>query len=227
MDKLLIALDVDTGRNALNLADSLRDLAGGFKIGSRLFTNEGPTLVRTLVERGDRVFLDLKYHDIPSVVGSALRAASTLGVWMATIHTAGGVAMMRAAKDSAGDDGTLVVGVTVLTSFSQLTLSTIGVPRLVEDQVDAMAKLAAEAQIDGVVASPLELPRLRKQRGSDFLIVTPGIRKYAQNDDQTRTLSAQEAIQAGASYLVVGRPIIEAKDPRKAAESICEEMDDA
>ena len=227
MDKLLIALDVDTGRNALNLADSLRDLAGGFKIGSRLFTNEGPTLVRTLVERGDRVFLDLKYHDIPSVVGSALRAASTLGVWRATIHTAGGVAMMRAAKDSAGDDGTLVVGVTVLTSFSQLTLSTIGVPRLVEDQVDAMAKLAAEAQIDGVVASPLELPRLRKQRGSDFLIVTPGIRKHAQNDDQTRTLSAQEAIQAGASYLVVGRPIIEAKDPRKAAEIICEEMDDA
>ena len=227
MDKLLIALDVDTGRKALDLADSLRDLAGGFKIGSRLFTNEGPALVRALVKRGDRVFLDLKYHDIPSVVGSALRAASTLGVWMATIHTAGGVAMMRAAKDSAGDDGTLVVGVTVLTSFSQLTLSTIGVPRLVEDQVDAMAKLAAEAQIDGVVASPLELPRLRKQRGSDFLIVTPGIRKYAQNDDQTRTLSAQEAIQAGASYLVVGRPIIEAKDPRKAAEIICEEMDDA
>ena len=227
MDKLLIALDVDTGRNALDLADSLRDLAGGFKIGSRLFTNEGPTLVRTLVERGDRVFLDLKYHDIPSVVGSALRAASTLGVWMATIHTAGGVAMMRAAKDSAGDNGTLVVGVTVLTSFSQSTLNTIGVPRLLEDQVDAMAKLASEADIDGVVASPLELPRLRKQRGSDFLIVTPGIRKHTQNDDQTRTLSAQEAIEAGASYLVVGRPIIEAKDPRKAAEIICEEMDGA
>ena len=224
MDNLLIALDVDTGRNALNLADSLRDLAGGFKIGSRLFTNEGPTLVRTLVERGDRVFLDLKYHDIPSVVGSALRAASTLGVWMATIHTAGGVAMMRAAKDSAGNNGTLVVGVTVLTSFSQTTLESIGIPRLLEDQVDAMAKLAAAAGIDGVVASPLELPRLRKQRGSDFLIVTPGIRKHTQNDDQTRTLSAQEAIQAGASYLVVGRPIIEAKDPRKAAEIICEEM---
>ena len=227
MDKLLIALDVDTGRNALDLADSLRDLAGGFKIGRRLFTNEGPTLVRTLVERGDRVFLDLKYHDIPSVVGSALRAASTLGVWMATIHTAGGVTMMRAAKDSAGNNGTLVVGVTVLTSFSQTTLESIGIPRLLEDQVDAMAKLAAAAGIDGVVASPLELPRLRKQRGSDFLIVTPGIRKHTQNDDQTRTLSAQEAIQAGASYLVVGRPIIEAKDPRKAAEIICEEMDDA
>ena len=224
MDKLLIALDVDTGRNALDLADSLRDLAGGFKIGSRLFTNEGPTLVRTLVERGDRVFLDLKYHDIPSVVGSALRAASTLGVWMATIHTAGGVTMMRAAKDSAGNNGTLVVGVTVLTSFSQTTLESIGIPRLLEDQVDAMAKLAAAAGIDGVVASPLELPRLRKQRGSDFLIVTPGIRKHTQNDDQTRTLSAKEAIQAGASYLVVGRPIIEAKDPRKAAEIICEEM---
>ena len=224
MDKLLIALDVDTGRDALDLADSLRDLAGGFKIGSRLFTNEGPALVRTLVEQGNRVFLDLKYHDIPSVVGSALRAASAIGVWMATIHTAGGVAMMRAAKESAGDKGTLVVGVTVLTSFSQTALETIGVQRPLEDQVDVMAKLAAEAEIDGVVASPLELPRLRKQRGSDFIIVTPGIRKHAHHDDQTRTLSAQEAIQAGASYLVVGRPIIEAKDPRKAAEVICEEM---
>ena len=224
MDKLLIALDVDTGRDALDLADSLRDLAGGFKIGSRLFTNEGPALVRTLVEQGNRVFLDLKYHDIPSVVGSALRAASALGVWMAPIHTAGGVAMMRAAKESAGDKGTLVVGVTVLTSFSQTALETIGVQRPLEDQVDVMAKLAAEAEIDGVVASPLELPRLRKQRGSDFIIVTPGIRKHAHHDDQTRTLSAQEAIQAGASYLVVGRPIIEAKDPRKAAEVICEEM---
>ena len=224
MDKLLIALDVDTGRDALDLADSLRDLAGGFKIGSQLFTNEGPALVRTLVEQGNRVFLDLKYHDIPSVVGSALRAASALGVWMATIHTAGGVAMMRASKESAGDKGTLVVGVTVLTSFSQTALETIGVQRPLEDQVDVMAKLAAEAEIDGVVASPLELPRLRKQRGSDFIIVTPGIRKHAHHDDQTRTLSAQEAIQAGASYLVVGRPIIEAKDPRKAAEVICEEM---
>ncbi len=227
MDKLLIALDVDTGRNALDLADNLRDLAGGFKIGSRLFTNEGPALVRALVEQGDRVFLDLKYHDIPSVVGSALRAASELGVWMATIHTAGGIAMMRAAKDSAGDNGTLVIGVTVLTSFSQTDLKAIGVPQPIEDQVDAMAELAAEAKIDGVVASPLEIPRLRKQRGSDFLIVTPGIRKHVQNDDQTRTLSAQEAVQAGASYLVVGRPIIEAKDPRKAAEVLCEEMVDA
>jgi orotidine-5'-phosphate decarboxylase len=227
MDKLLIALDVDTGRKALDLADSLRDLAGGFKIGSRLFTNEGPALVRALVKRGDRVFLDLKYHDIPSVVGSALRAASGLGVWMATIHTTGGLAMMRAAKEAAGDKGTLVVGVTVLTSFSQTTLTTIGVPRQIEDQVDAMAELAAEAGIDGVVASPLELPRLRKQQKPDFLIVTPGIRKHSQNDDQTRTLSAQKAIQAGASYLVVGRPIIEANDPRKAAEVLCEEMANA
>ena len=117
-----------------------------------------------------------------------------------------------------------MVGVTVLTSFSQTALETIGVQRPLEDQVDVMAKLAAEAEIDGVVASPLELPRLRKQRGSDFIIVTPGIRKHAHHDDQIRTLSAQEAIQAGASYLVVGRPIIEAKDPRKAAEVICEEM---
>mgnify|MGYP001174531483 FL=1 len=224
MDKLLIALDVDTGRNALDLADSLRDLAGGFKVGSRLFTNEGPSLVRALVERGDRVFLDLKYHDIPSVVGSALRAASDLGVWMATVHTAGGLAMMRAAKEAVGDKRTLVVGVTVLTSFNQTTLETIGVPRSLEDQVDAMAELAAEAEIDGVVASPLELPRLRKQRGPGFVIVAPGIRKHTQNDDQTRTLSAQAAIQAGASYLVVGRPIIEANDPRKAAEVLCEEM---
>ena len=146
---------------------------------------------------------------------------------MATIHTTGGLAMMRAAKEAAGDKGTLVVGVTVLTSFSQTTLTTSGVPRQIEDQVDAMAELAAEAGIDGVVASPLELPRLRKQQKPDFLIVTPGIRKHSQNDDQTRTLSAQKAIQAGASYLVVGRPIIEANDPRKAAEVLCEEMANA
>ncbi len=226
MDQLLVALDVDTSARAQELADSLRDLVGGFKIGSRLFTGEGPALVRTLVERGDRVFLDLKYHDIPTVVGSALRAASALGAWMATVHAAGGITMMQAAKEGAeaGGGHTRVVGVTVLTSFDQATLDEVGVGRPVANQVDALAALAAEAGVDGVVASPLELSRLRAQRGADFTIVTPGIRNHVSGDDQSRTLSAQEAIRAGASYLVVGRPIIAARDPRVAAEQICEQI---
>jgi len=226
VDQLLVALDVDTSERAQELADSLRDLAGGFKIGSRLFTSEGPALVRSLVDRGDRVFLDLKYHDIPTVVHSAFRAASALGVWMATVHTAGGFTMMQAAKEGAAAGGghTLVVGVTVLTSFDQTTLKTIGVGLPIADQVDALATLAVKAGADGVVASPLELLRLRKRWGSGFMIVTPGIRNRVNSDDQTRTLSARDAVRAGANYLVVGRPIIAARDPRVAAEQICEEM---
>lgn len=226
MDQLLVALDVDTSRQAQEMADTLRDLAGGFKIGSRLFTSEGPSLVRTLVERGDRVFLDLKYHDIPSVVSSTLRAASALGVWMTTVHTSGGLSMMSAAKEGAqaGNGQTMVVGVTVLTSLDQVAIEGLGVSRSVGEQVDILSALAADAGIDGVVASPLELPRLREQHGPNFTIVTPGIRNHALGDDQTRTLNAREAVLAGASYLVVGRPIIAADDPRIAAEKICEQM---
>ena len=226
MDQLLVALDVDTAQEAKKMACTLRDLVGGYKIGSRLFTSEGPSLVRALVERGDRVFLDLKYHDIPSVARSALHSASSLGVWMATVHTSGGTAMMSAAKEGAhsGQGKTKVVGVTVLTSFDEDGLREIGISRSIATQVDLMAKRASEAGLDGIVASPLELARLRSQHGPEFTIVTPGIRNLPAGDDQTRTLNAREAIEAGASYIVVGRPIIADADPRVAAENICEQM---
>ena len=226
MDQLLVALDVDTAKEATEMAGTLRDLVGGYKIGSRLFTREGPPLVRALVEHGDRVFLALKYHDIPSVVRSALHSASSLGVWMATVHTSGGKAMMLAAKEGAhsGQGNTKVVGVTVLTSFDEDGLGEIGISTSVATQVDLMAKLASDAGLDGIVASPLELARLRSQHGREFTIVTPGIRNLPSGDDQTRTLNAQQAIEAGASYIVVGRPIIKHADPRIAAENICEQM---
>jgi len=227
MDKLLIALDVDSSERALDLADKLRDLAGGYKIGSRLFTSEGPVLVRALVEQGDRVFLDLKYHDIPSTVASAVRSASNLGVWMLTVHASGGLDMMRAAKDASTthENTPHIVGVTVLTSFDERALSNVGVSRTIADQVDRLATLAQNAGIDGIVASPLELERLRTQCGPDFTIVTPGIRKKSGvDDDQIRTLNAAEAVRAGADYLVVGRPIIAADDPRAAAEHLCSQI---
>lgn len=229
MDQLLIALDVDSSARAVELADELRDLAGGFKIGSRLFTAAGPSLVGKLVDRGDRVFLDLKYHDIPSTVASAVRAASALGVWMVTVHASGGSAMMRAAREAAAEapGSTRVVGVTVLTSFDEAACGEVGITRPVADQVDALAGLAMRSGIDGIVASPLELHRLRALCGRDFLIVTPGIRQRAADDDQSRTLDPKAAVHAGASYLVVGRPIISAGAPRAAAEAICAEMSSA
>lgn len=229
MDQLLVALDVDSRDRALQLADQLRDVAGGFKIGSRLFTSEGPALVSALVERGDRVFLDLKYHDIPTVVAQAVLAAARLGAWMLTVHAAGGRSMLEAAADAARrtDHTPLIVGVTVLTSLNSTDLAGVGIRRELPAQVEALAKLATTAGLDGIVASPREVTRLRKKLGSEPLIVTPGIRGGAGaessasgGDDQVRTLSAGEALDAGASYLVVGRPIIWAPDPQEAARAI-------
>ena len=229
MDQLLVALDVDNRDRALQLADQLRDVAGGFKIGSRLFTSEGPALVSALVERGDHVFLDLKYHDIPTVVAQAVLAAARLGAWMLTVHAAGGRSMLEAAADAARrtDHTPLIVGVTVLTSLDSTDLAAVGVRRELPAQVEALAELATTAGLDGIVASPREVARLRKKLGSEPLIVTPGIRDGARTesnasggDDQARTLSAGEALAAGASYLVVGRPIISAQDPPEAARAI-------
>ena len=226
MDQLLVALDVDTTARALELSDELRGIAGGFKIGSRLFTAEGPNIVRRMTDRGDRVFLDLKYHDIPSVVADAVRAASDLGVWMVTVHAAGGADMLVAAKKAAVESSTglQVVAVTVLTSFNELGLQQVGVTTGISQQVDKLADLAKDAGVDGVVASPLEITQIRTRCGPTFVIVTPGIRNRQKDtpaDDQARTVSAAEALSAGANYLVVGRPIIAAADPRAAAIHIC------
>ena len=229
MDQLFVALDVDTRERALELADELRGTVGGFKIGSRLFTREGPALVQALVGRGDRVFLDLKYHDIPTVVADAVHAATDLGVWMLTVHTTGGLAMMRAAATATKQtpDRPLVVGVTVLTSFDTYELARVGVACQLPQQVQSLAGLAMEAGLDGVVASPLEVKRLRTRLGPAATIVTPGIRPSSGSapraDDQRRTMNAADALSAGASYLVVGRPIIAAADPLIAAQTLTTE----
>ncbi len=232
MNPLLVALDVNTADEAFALADSLRGVAGGFKIGSRLFTVEGPRVVSRLVERGDRVFLDLKVHDIPSTVAGAVEAATRLGVWMLNVHAAGGTEMMRAARAAAaeasakaGGDAPLVIAVTVLTSLDGRALESVGVGEDLRAHVDRLGHLASEAGLDGVVASPQEVAGIRRWADARFLVVTPGIRTGERTDDQARTSGAREAVHAGASYLVVGRPVIKAADPRAAAERILWEIE--
>jgi orotidine-5'-phosphate decarboxylase len=231
MDKLLVALDVESGARALELAVALRGIAGGFKIGSRLFTLEGPSIVRALTEKGDRVFLDLKFHDIPNTVATAVSAATSLGVWMLNVHASGGGPMMKAALEAAGESAAkagverpLVIAVTVLTSMNASMIQESGVAGSVLDQVGRLARLTQAAGLDGVVASPQETRMIRETCGPGFQIVTPGIRGGSAvtsgKDDQERTMTAPEAVAAGASYIVVGRPIIAASDPRTAAENI-------
>ncbi len=231
MHQLLVALDVDTAAQAHALADRLRGAVGGFKIGKQLFTSIGPSLVEALVAQGDRVFLDLKYHDIPNTVAGAVAAATRHGVWMLNVHTSGGSAMMRAARTAAletaaamGRPAPLLIGVTLLTSLNQQALAEIGFTNSVTDQVERLAALADASGMDGVVASAQEIGIIRRRCRPGFAIVTPGIRGAADaKADQSRTLSAAEALAAGATYLVVGRPIIDAPDPRTAAEQIAAE----
>jgi orotidine-5'-phosphate decarboxylase len=229
MNPILVALDVESAAKAVALADALRGAVGGFKIGKQLFTAAGPAMVRELTAKGDRVFLDLKFHDIPNTVAGAVQSAVATGAWMVNVHASGGSAMMKAAAAAArhtaaalGQPRPVVIAVTVLTSMNDSALSEVGVSRPMLDQVVHLAKLAQLSGLDGVVASPQEVTAIRAACGPDFQIVTPGIRPADQQgkDDQARTLTPAEAITAGASYLVIGRPITAAANPREAAEQI-------
>jgi orotidine-5'-phosphate decarboxylase len=235
-DRLLVALDVDTADRALALADQVRGVAGGLKVGSRLFTMAGPDLVRRLVDAGARVFLDLKFHDIPNTVAQAVDAAVRTGAWMINVHASGGSAMMqaaaRAASDAAATGGRptpLIIAVTVLTSMDADGLNQVGVTRPLLDHVLVLARMAHAAGMQGVVASPLETAAIRQACGPDFAIVTPGIRGASagqEKNDQARTMGPAEAVKAGATFIVVGRPIIAAPDPKAAAQAIVDELSD-
>jgi orotidine-5'-phosphate decarboxylase len=236
-NRLLVALDVENGTRATELAGRLRGVAGGFKVGSRLFTLEGPALVRRLVDEGARVFLDLKFHDIPNTVAQAVESAVRTGAWLVNVHASGGVAMMQAAaragRDAAAQAGVpppAIIAVTVLTSMDEATLHSVGVERPLMDHVVRLARMTEEAGLDGVVASPQETAAIRGACAAGFAIVTPGIRGASAGaacDDQSRTMGPADAIRAGASYLVVGRPIIAAPDPVEAAMRIVEEIERA
>jgi orotidine-5'-phosphate decarboxylase len=222
-DRLIVALDVSTAREAGELVRRIGDAAGLYKVGLQLFTNEGPGFVREMIASGRRVFLDLKLHDIPNTVGHAVKAAAELGVNMLTVHASGGRAMLRAAAENASRVSLLAV--TVLTSFAESDLKEVGVSGEIAGQALRMAELARESGIRGVVSSPREASLLRRNLGDDFLIVTPGIRPAgADVNDQQRIATPASALAAGASHLVVGRPITHAADPARAAREIVEEM---
>jgi orotidine-5'-phosphate decarboxylase len=233
-DRLLVALDVEDADRAMAIANQLHGLAGGLKVGSRLFTTAGPDLVRRLVDAGARVFLDLKFHDIPNTVAQAVDAGVRTGAWMINVHASGGGAMMQAAARAAaeaaastGRPAPLVIAVTVLTSMDEGALRQVGVERRLLDHVLMLARLAQDAGLQGVVASPHETAAIRQACGPDFAIVTPGIRGASagrEKNDQARTMGPAEAVKAGATYIVVGRPIIAAPDPKAAAQAIVTEL---
>lgn len=228
--KLIVALDVPSAAAALEMAERLQGHAGCFKVGLELFSAEGPSLVRELVSRGNRVFLDLKLHDIPNTVRGAAREAARLGVTMFTVHASGGRGMMTAAaegtQEGAGEaQPPLVLGVTVLTSLTNADLAEIGWKESPLATATRLARLAQASGLGGVVASPQEAAFIRQSLGEGFAIVTPGIRPTAAvRHDQARSATPQAAIRAGADFLVVGRPITQAADPAAAASSIIEEI---
>lgn len=226
-DRLIVAADLSSRDEILELIDDLRGTAGMFKIGLQAFIANGPELVREIVSRGERVFLDLKIHDIPNTAMLAVAEASRLGVSMLTVHTAGGEAMLRASVEAVSRD-LLLLGVTVLTSLDEVELLRIGFTGGPIENVLRLAALARDAGLRGIVASPLEINAIRNVGGESLKIVTPGIRPAgSEAGDQRRTLTAREAIAAGANYIVVGRPITGAEDRRAAALAILEEIEGA
>ena len=229
---IIAALDVPTAEQALKLADQIAPAVGAFKIGSELFTSAGPDIVRRVRATGASVFLDLKFHDIPNTVAKAVTAAVQLDVQMLTVHTSGGFEMLRAAEKAVeeiawklGRIPPLVLGVTVLTSLDAGALREVGLDVNVEYQVRRLATVAVKAGLRGLVCSPLEVVKLRQIIPPSMQLVTPGIRTGAEKaDDQKRTLTPKEAMTAGANWLVIGRPIYAAENPRVAAEKILESL---
>jgi orotidine-5'-phosphate decarboxylase len=229
---IIAALDVPSAEQALKLAEQVAPVVGAFKIGSELFTAAGPDIVKKIRATGASVFLDLKFHDIPNTVAKSVTAAVQLDVQMLTVHTSGGFEMLKAAEQAAeevawklGRIPPLVLGVTVLTSLDTASLREIGLDVNVEYQVRRLATVATKAGLRGLVCSPQEVVKLRQTIPPAMQLVTPGIRTGAEKaDDQKRTLTPQEAIQAGANWLVIGRPIYAAENPRAAAEKILESL---
>ncbi|MBI2264482.1 MAG: orotidine-5'-phosphate decarboxylase [Armatimonadetes bacterium] len=228
-DRIIVALDVENGDKALGLVSRLVGTVGLFKIGPGLFLREGPGILSRVSDLGGIVFLDLKFHDIPTTVARAVKAVVPYGIRILTLHTSGGKAMMEKASETAGEfpysQRPLLLGVTVLTSLETHDLRRIwGFEGSLQDQAVHLALMAKNSGLDGVIASPLEISAIREACGEKFLIITPGIRPpNSPPDDQRRTLTAREAIEKGADYVVVGRPIIEAGDPVRAVRQLIEE----
>jgi orotidine-5'-phosphate decarboxylase len=227
-DRIFVALDTTDANAANELADSLNGLVGGVKVGKEFFTANGPDAVKRLSEKGMPVFLDLKFHDIPNTVASAIRAAKPLSPFIIDVHAAGGEAMLKAsadARDSFEGKKPLVIGITVLTSLGDEDLDGVGVSDTAEGQVLRLAKLTASCGLDGVVCSAREVTALRAALGPDFKLVVPGIRpSWAAANDQKRIVTPSDAVKMGADYLVIGRPITAADDPVDAAKRIAEEL---
>ncbi len=231
-ERIIFALDVDHFSEAQQWVNLLRGRVGMFKVGKQLFTHAGPKVVDMIRQKGEKVFLDLKFHDIPNTVAKAGEEATKLNVSIFDLHALGGLEMMKRAAESSrssakdlGIPKPLILAVTILTSMSEETLNEVGIQGPVAEEVARLASLSMKAGIDGVVASPQEIGIIRKTCGKDFLIVTPGIRSpSSKKDDQMRTLSPKEAISAGADLMVIGRPIREAKDPVEAVRKIIEDI---
>ncbi|HCS27683.1 MAG TPA: orotidine-5'-phosphate decarboxylase [Spongiibacteraceae bacterium] len=225
---IIVALDFPTSAQALGLAELLDPALCRVKVGKELFTREGPVLVKALTNAGFEVFLDLKFHDIPNTVAAAVRAAAELGVWMVNVHASGGPRMMDAAREALqgmGSHAPLLTAVTVLTSMEQAELTAIGVTRSLQEQVEALAGLAKDCGLDGVVCSANEAGALRKALGNDFLLVTPGIRPAnTEHGDQRRVASPREALEQGSDYLVIGRPITRSEEPLGSLRAIAESI---
>lgn len=223
-DKIIVALDVATKAQALALVEQLRQQISFFKIGLQLYTAEGPEIVRAIHATGTKVFLDLKLHDIPNTVARAVESAAELGVQMLTIHLSGGSEMIRTAV-AARKKEMSILGVTVLTSSTQETLDEIGIEEQLDRHVSRLGNLGVAAGIDGLVASPFEARFLRSELGDKIKIVAPGVRpSWSEPGDQKRFMTPRQAIEAGADYLVIGRPITAHKNPREAVEKIVEEL---